>query len=477
MNKGLKVVLMMFAFTSFSAFADEVVSMSSGAWFAVDTREVKDTTLNGAVINGGETEITLQSSMDAWGEDGGGESATISWSSANGSGVVAESTVADSVSWIPDLRGGNITLTYTSGSVVKTAVFDVVSKQCAAPVISLADGSTFQHSNQEVTISWNDADGTLYYTLDGSEPTSESTVYTGAFTISETTTIKAKVIGDQYFDSATVSATITRIWGIGDAMNDPDRTFTTDAENGWVRDTEVSKDGVESMRSGAIGSSSAYGSYVETKLSTVVIGKGIVKFWWKASCEKDDEFELDHSEFRIGDTWVKRINGVTDWQEVTYEIKTDGEHELVWAYMKDDSGDAGDNCVWVDMFSWAPATSTTDVPVPYTWLEKYYPGVADYESAAKAKTGKKDAFGHEFNVWEEYVAGTDPTNMTSVFTAKIEMVEGLPNVTWEPDLNENGTKSERVYKIWGKESLDDGLDWEYPTNALHRFFKVSVEMP
>ena len=44
-------------------------------------------------------------------------------------------------------------------------------------------------------------------------------------------------------------------------------------------------------------------------------------------------------------------------------------------------------------------------------------------------------------VWECYVAGISPTNETAQFTAKIEMKNGLPVVTWEPDLNENGTKS------------------------------------
>ena len=52
-----------------------------------------------------------------------------------------------------------------------------------------------------------------------------------------------------------------------------------------------------------------------------------------------------------------------------------------------------------------------------------------------------------------------------------------PLITWEPDLNENGTKSERLYKIYGSETLDGGGDWQYPTNSLHRFFKVTVEMP
>ena len=54
--------------------------------------------------------------------------------------------------------------------------------------------------------------------------------------------------------------------------------------------------------------------------------------------------------------------------------------------------------------------------------------------------------------------------------------DGLLVLMWEPDLNENGTKSERLYKVYGKENLSDA-EWVYPTNTLHRFFKVTVEMP
>ena len=57
---------------------------------------------------------------------------------------------------------------------------------------------------------------------------------------------------------------------------------------------------------------------------------------------------------------------------------------------------------------------------------------------------------------------------------RIVIVGGVPQVTWSPNLNTNGT--ERIYTIWGKESLTDAA-WHSPTNAADRFFKVSVEMP
>ncbi len=34
-----------------------------------------------------------------------------------------------------------------------------------------------------------------------------------------------------------------------------------------------------------------------------------------------------------------------------------------------------------------------------------------------------------------------------------------------------------MYKVYGSETLENGGSWQYPTNSLHRFFKVTVEMP
>ena len=77
-------------------------------------------------------------------------------------------------------------------------------------------------------------------------------------------------------------------------------------------------------------------------------------------------------------------------------------------------------------------------------------------------------------VWECYVAGIVPTNAAARFEARIEIENGVPVVTWSPDLNEGGTKNERVYTVEGKERLGDG--WG-PTNAASRFFRVKVALP
>ncbi|BCJ95496.1 hypothetical protein acsn021_30650 [Anaerocolumna cellulosilytica] len=72
------------------------------------------------------------------------------------------------------------------------------------PVFS-PGGGTYS-SAQNVSISCATAGATIRYTIDGSEPTSSSNVYTGAIKVSSTTTVKAKAFKSGMNDSATVSA-------------------------------------------------------------------------------------------------------------------------------------------------------------------------------------------------------------------------------------------------------------------------------
>ena len=98
------------------------------------------------------------------------------------------------------------------GMLSDITVAEYALGRCADPIISPTDGMVFEHSNQEVSIAWTETDGVLRYTLDGSEPTAESPTYDGPFTISESTIIKAKVFSDDFFDSAVVTADLTRVW-------------------------------------------------------------------------------------------------------------------------------------------------------------------------------------------------------------------------------------------------------------------------
>ena len=86
------------------------------------------------------------------------------------------------------------------------------------PVISLASGTYF--GTQSVRITCETADAKIYYTLDGTEPTSASTLYTSAIPISETTTLKAIAIKDNESSNvATAEYTIAPTYENNNAAN------------------------------------------------------------------------------------------------------------------------------------------------------------------------------------------------------------------------------------------------------------------
>ena len=51
------------------------------------------------------------------------------------------------------------------------------------------------------------------------------------------------------------------------------------------------------------------------------------------------------------------------------------------------------------------------------------------EAAALAASGKRDAAGNPLSVWQDYVAGTCPTNPASLFRSFIEIQGGSPRLT------------------------------------------------
>ncbi len=99
---------------------------------------------------------------------------------------------------------------------------------------------------------------------------------------------------------------------------------------------------------------------------------------------------------------------------------------------------------------------------------------SDLVAAMAKPTDKKDAQGNAMYVWQDYVAGTDPTDTNSVFTAKINMVDGAPVISWEPELPPEQAAL-RTYTIYGKTNLTDHV-WHSPTNSSSRFFRIGVEL-
>jgi hypothetical protein len=103
---------------------------------------------------------------------------------------------------------------------------------------------------------------------------------------------------------------------------------------------------------------------------------------------------------------------------------------------------------------------------------------SDFTAAITAATGKFDGVGKPMMVWQDYVAGTDPTDPTDTFQASItfDKETNEPIISWTPELSAEEA-AKRSYKTYGKVKLTDP-DWTLVDGnaATYNFFKVTVEM-
>ena len=92
-----------------------------------------------------------------------------------------------------------------SVSPMATAAYTITLPLAATPAFSVPEGT--YTAAQTVTISDATAGAAIYYTTDGSTPTTSSTVYISAITVSSTETLKAIATASGYSSSAVASAT------------------------------------------------------------------------------------------------------------------------------------------------------------------------------------------------------------------------------------------------------------------------------
>jgi hypothetical protein len=255
---------------------------------------------------------------------------------------------------------------------------------------------------------------------------------------------------------------------IGTALDAPELDWTTGGDAvEWTAVSTPSWDGVDAC------AAYAEGAWGVARIETHVEGPGTVSFRWKVApgaAWSGIAFMVEGEDVEICEA--------ESWEFGSFSVTGSGAHTMAWEFFWDGTpnGDAGflDHVVWISDNA-TDHTLTTPVPVPYSWFDSDYPALlathkGDYEAAANAT-----AANNLNKVWECYVAGLNPTNATNVFRALISIgTDGEPVIGWEPDLNEGGTKHERVYTVEGKENLTDS--WA-PTNAASRFFRVKVSMP
>jgi hypothetical protein len=116
-------------------------------------------------------------------------------------------------------------------------------------------------------------------------------------------------------------------------------------------------------------------------------------------------------------------------------------------------------------------TSTTPVPIPFSWLNAHYPNqaanAADYEALAFA-----DSDGDGYAAWAEYVANSDPTNALSRLTCGISIgANGEPVITVHPETARDGFP--RI--LQGKAAPTDAAWTDLAAPApVYRFYRVRI---
>ena len=104
---------------------------------------------------------------------------------------------------IPTVANGKVYV----GTTNSVGAFGLLNTSATTPTFNPAPGT--YNSTQSVTISDLTSGATIYYTTNGSTPTTASTVYSGAISVTSTTTINAIAVASGFANSAVASGTYT----------------------------------------------------------------------------------------------------------------------------------------------------------------------------------------------------------------------------------------------------------------------------
>ena len=253
---------------------------------------------------------------------------------------------------------------YGSANIVAIAVKDGVKSGYTrvsieqitpdTPVIMPADGTEFRSEVCEVTIHCATEGAEIYYTVDGSTPQKNNgTRYTAPFTIANTTTIKAVAIGGPLKSEVATATIAKRSLSLAEATGATELKFDTDESVPWIPVVYADADNGFAAQSGTIGLDSA------TWMETTVIGKGTFSFKWRVECEEDDSGQATWDRFMVFTNGVEiaRIDGITEWERVSFMFDDIGQHTIRWVFLKDDYDEEGIELAdhgWVSGVVWEP---------------------------------------------------------------------------------------------------------------------------
>lgn len=201
----------------------------------------------------------------------------------------------------------------------------------------------------------------------------------------------------------------------------------------------------------------AWGNSAGTSGLNIYLGAGSVSntlsdsiFGDETNFDEDPEFvDPENGNYRLQTNSVAINNGNNDYVVGTKDVL--GKARIVGGY--------------VDLGAYE-FTGGTSSEIPLEWLEEHN---LPTDGSADGMDPDHDGFTN----YDEWVAGTNPTNAQSYLRAKIEISGGSPAIHWSPDLSL--AFPSRSYSIYGTANLLDGFSGIPLTNLPGGSSPVAIE--
>ena len=353
----------------------------------------------------------------------------------------------------------------------------------AGPQLDPASCLFYPSTNVSITCATEGA--TIRYTTDGTDPTESSPVYSGPIFVDDDTMIKARAWKTGMNPSAVAAAMYTYDSSQGapkgDFFADPIKISGASGSR-VVEDNSAYtvEDGepYHTRRPSGSGGYTYNHQYRTAWYLWTAPGSGTMTL--QTQCSGGGYAYPTFIAVYIGDTlslnnrqaFAYEYDKTTCVTALEFDVEQGVTYRIVGMMGYDGSGTF--TLSWSGDLTVMPTeTSTTEVPVSYTWLDEYFPGrasaIEDYETLANG-----DSDGDGLATWAEFLLGTDPTNALSRLEATIRMDGMTPIVESNADTNRLATFGYQP-AVKGKQTLDATAEWA-ATNSSHRFFKVFVEM-
>lgn len=234
-------------------------------------------------------------------------------------------------------------------------------------------GATFTDSIT-VTLTPGKAGLPIRYTLDGSMPTTSSTLYTGPITLTQTTTIRAITVTDG--NPGPVFEATYSVSDLGNGLDAPQLNWTTSTDYPWTFQTEETYDGVDAVRSALFSSGNQNGP---TWLKTTVTGPTTMSFRYMKKFYSSSFTVTCDSTTLYSDT----TSGTsTDWSVVEINIPS-GSHEVKFSFRQGGYYTSGGNYVFNGI--WLDTVQFDALSRPPT----IFPTTTAYESTAYTFQGSQ----------------------------------------------------------------------------------------